>query len=77
LKQKRGRLKPLLARLRREFNLSTAEVGLQDSRTEAVIACSMVGSNGAFLQSALQGVLRWTEAHWPDGQVLDEQIEIL
>ena len=29
LKEKRGRIKPLMARLRREFNLSVAEMDLQ------------------------------------------------
>nr|MBI2904893.1 DUF503 domain-containing protein [Chloroflexota bacterium] len=30
LKEKRGRLRPLLARLPKEFNLAAAETGLQD-----------------------------------------------
>ena len=30
LKEKRGRLKPILARLPREFNLAAAEIELQD-----------------------------------------------
>ncbi len=30
LKEKRGRIKPLMNRLRREFNVSVAEMDLQD-----------------------------------------------
>ena len=30
LKEKRGRIKPLMARLHREFNVSVAEMDLQD-----------------------------------------------
>ncbi len=30
LKEKRGRIKPLIARLHREFNISVAEMDLQD-----------------------------------------------
>ena len=77
LKEKRGRLKPLLARLHREFNLSTAELGMQDKWQHAVVACAMVGNEPAHLQSALETVCRWVEAHWTDGDVLDTKIEIL
>ena len=77
LKEKRGRLKPLLARLHREFNLSTAEMGLQDAWTETIIACAMLGNDAAHLQSALETVLKWVEAHWSDGDVLDSKMEII
>ena len=76
LKEKRGRLKPLLARLHRQFNVSTAEMGLQDKWQEAVIACGMVGNDAAYLQSALETVRKWVEANWPDGDVLDVKIEL-
>jgi uncharacterized protein YlxP (DUF503 family) len=66
LKEKRGRLKPLLARLHRQFNISV----------ESVICCGMVGNNSAFLQSALEMVRKWAEANWPDGDLLDTKIEI-
>jgi uncharacterized protein YlxP (DUF503 family) len=77
LKEKRGRLKPLLARLHRRFNVSTAEMDLQDKWQEAVIACGMVGNDAAFLQSALATVRKWAEANWTDGEVLDEKVEII
>ena len=77
LKEKRGRLKPLLARLHRQFNVSAAEMDLQDKWQSAVIACGMVGNDRAFLRSALTTVRKWAEANWPDGQVLDAKIEIL
>ena len=77
LKEKRGRLKPLLARLHRQFNISTAEMGLQDKWQETVIACGMVGNNAAFLSSALETVRKWVEDNWPDGDVLDTKIELM
>jgi uncharacterized protein len=76
LKEKRGRLKPLLARLHRQFNVSAAEMGLQDRWQEAVLACGMVGHDSAYLQSALETVRRWVEGNWPDGDVLDTKIEL-
>jgi uncharacterized protein YlxP (DUF503 family) len=77
LKEKRGRLKPLLARLHRQFNVSTAEMGLQDKWQEAVIACGMVGNGTAHLQSAMETVRKWVQANWPDGDVLEMKLEII
>ena len=77
LKEKRGRIKPLMSRLRREFNVSVAEMDLQDTWDETVIACAMIGNDHAFLQSALQSVAKWVEANWPDGDVWNTKIEII
>ena len=76
LKEKRGRIKPLLARLHRQFNLSTAEMGLLDKWQETVVACGMVGNDAAYLRPALETVRKWVEANWPDGDVLDTKIEL-
>ena len=76
LKEKRGRLKPLLARLHRQFNVSAAEMGLQDMWQEAIVACGMVGNDTAHLQSAMETVRKWVEANWPDGDVLDTKMEV-
>jgi uncharacterized protein len=77
LKEKRGRLKPLLARLHRQFNVSAAEMGLQDKWREAIVCCGMVGNDVAYLQSAMDTVWKWVEANWSDGDVLDTKIELL
>ena len=77
LKEKRGRIKPLISRLHREFNVSVAEMDLQDAWQEAVITCAMVGNRRAFLESALQNVVEWVGANWTDGDVIEEKIEII
>jgi hypothetical protein len=77
LKEKRGAIKPLIARLRREFNLSVAEIDLQDAWQETVIGCAMIGSERAFLESALQTVARWVESNWRDGDVIEQKIEMI
>ncbi len=77
LKEKRGALKPLIARLHREFNVSVAEMDLQDKWQEAVIVCAMVGNERGHLESALQNVAKWMEAHWTDGNIIDQRIEVL
>ena len=77
LKEKRGRIKPLISRIHREFNVSVAEMDLQDKWQEAVIVCAMIGNDHAFLQSALGNVAKWVEANWTDGDVWDTKIEII
>ncbi len=77
LKEKRGRIKPLMSRLQREFNVSVAELDRQDQWQEAVIGCAMIGSGRGNLESALQTIAKWVEGNWPDGMVVQEKIEIL
>lgn len=77
LKEKRGILKPFTARLQREFNLSVAEMDLQDQWQQAVIGCVMIGNQRAHLDSALQTVMRWVEAHWTDGDVIEQRVEFI
>ena len=76
LKEKRGRIKPLIARLHREFNVSVAETGLQDKWQEAVIVCAMVGNDHGHLESSLQTVARWVNGNWPDGDVIETRVEV-
>jgi uncharacterized protein YlxP (DUF503 family) len=75
LKEKRGRIKPLISRLHREFNVSVAEMELQDKWTETVIVCAMVNSDRVVLQQSMQTVAKWVEANWSDGDVMDLKIE--
>lgn len=77
LKEKRRRLKPLLARLHREFNISVAEIDLQDTWQSAVIACALVSNNNGHTQRALQQVLHWIETSWPDVTITGEKMEII
>ncbi|MCL4561104.1 MAG: DUF503 domain-containing protein [Chloroflexi bacterium] len=77
LKEKRSRLKPLLARLHREFNISVAEVDHQDHWQDAVIACALISNDHAFTQRALSQVLHFVETSWPDMTLIDQQVEII
>ena len=61
LKEKRGRIKPLIARLQREFNISVAEMDYQDSWQEALITCAMVSNECGHLQAALASVSKWVQ----------------
>ena len=77
LKEKRGRIKPLMSRLRREFNVSVAEMDLQDKWTETVIACAMLNSDAVTLRQSLQSVAKWVEGNWTDGDVIEQKIEMV
>ncbi|MCX6078172.1 MAG: DUF503 domain-containing protein [Chloroflexi bacterium] len=77
LKEKRGRIKPFMARLQREFNLSVAEMDLQDQWQQAIIGCVMLGNQAAYLDSAMQTVKRWVEANWTDGDVIEQRVEFI
>ena len=75
LKEKRSLIKPLLARLHREFNVSVAENGLNDRWQEALLVCALVSNDAAFVQRSLETVRKFTEEHFPDLYILEHHIE--
>jgi hypothetical protein len=77
LKEKRSRMKPLLARLHREFNVSVAEVNFLDSWQNSLIACAVVSNSAGHNQRLLQQVVGWLEHNWPDVEVVAEQFEMI
>jgi uncharacterized protein len=76
LKEKRGLLKPLLARLHREFNIAAAEVDLHDVWQSAELALVAVANDSALVQSELQHIVRWIEHNRPEVEVVDAPIEL-
>jgi len=77
LKDKRSRLKPLLTRLHREFNISVAELDHLDVWEEATIGCAMISNNHQFSESSLQSIVHWLNKNWPDVTLMDDHIEII
>jgi uncharacterized protein len=77
LKEKRSRLKPFLARLHREFNISVAEIDRQDAWHETVVACALVSNDAGHTQRSLQQIVHWVENSWPDLDLVDDHIEII
>lgn len=76
LKAKRGRLKPLMARLRREFNVAVAEIDYHDVWQTAAIAVVTVSTEGGHAQALLERVVHYIEHHFPDVDVTDHHIEL-
>jgi uncharacterized protein YlxP (DUF503 family) len=77
LKEKRGVLKSLMARLHREFNVSCAEVDHQDVWQSARLGVVIVSNDGAHVQRALDGVVRWVERNRPDVTIVDYNVEVI
>jgi uncharacterized protein len=77
LKEKRHRLKPLLTRLRREFNISVAEIDHNDVWQNATIACAMVSNSQVHTQRVLQKIPAWVEKYWPDVTIMDDYMETI
>lgn len=77
LKEKRSRIKPLLARLHREFNVSAAELEHLDAWQSARIGCALLSNDPNHTHQALTSVARWVETHWHDVTLVAEQIEIV
>jgi len=77
LKEKRSHLKPLLARLHREFNISAAELDYHDRWGETLIGCSLLSNDHKHTQRTLAKVITWIEKHHPHLYIVEEQIEIL
>jgi len=76
LKEKRGLIKPLMARLHREFNVAAAEVEHQDVWQTAGLAIVAVGNDAAHLQAELEQIVRWIEHNRPEVEVADARIEL-
>ena len=77
LKEKRSKIKPVLSRLQREFNLSVSEMTHQDAWQETVIGCALISNDQGYIQKVFQQVVRFTEATWPDYNLLDQKQEII
>jgi uncharacterized protein YlxP (DUF503 family) len=76
LKEKRGLLKPILARLHREFNIAAAEVDLNDIWQSADLALVAVGNEAGHLQSELQTIVGWIERNRPEVEIVEAQFEL-
>ncbi len=77
LKEKRRRIKPLLTRLHKEFNISVTEVDFHDVWQSAAIGCAIITSDAGHAQRSLQKIAQWVADHWPDVTLMGEEIEII
>lgn len=77
LKDKRSVLKSVIAKLRREFNVSVCEADAQDDWTRSVLEVVCVSQNGEVAHRQLQHVANLVEGWRLDAQLLDYTIELI
>lgn len=77
LKEKRSRIRPVLARLHREFNVATAELDRQDVWKASVIGCVTVSSDPTQNHRLLQQVASFVEQNYPDLSLVEQHIELI
>lgn len=77
LKGKRSVVKPLIARLRTEYNVSVAEVDEQDKLRTAVIGVACISSDKDYAHGLLTKVVESVERWRLDAELVDYQIELI
>lgn len=77
LKEKRGIVRPLVARIRKEFNVSVAEIDDMDQLGHMVLSVAAVSASADYVHGLLQRVAE-TVGDWRlDAELVDYTIEML
>ncbi len=76
LKAKRSVVKKIIERTRARFNVTVAEVDLQDVYRRAVIGCAVVGSDRRYVNGAIDKMLDLIEGIG-SAEILSEEIEFM
>jgi uncharacterized protein YlxP (DUF503 family) len=77
LKDKRSVIKPLILQMRREFNVSVAEVDGQDAWRSAIVGVAAVSNDAAYLHGLFEQLIKWIENSRLEVEVQDWQVEIV
>lgn len=77
LKEKRSRLKPIMHRIRKQFNVSIAEMDSLDVWNESYISCAVVCNEHFQAEKIIRNVAHYIEKEYRDLQIVDYSIEIL
>ncbi|KAF0112476.1 MAG: hypothetical protein FD147_72 [Chloroflexi bacterium] len=75
LKDKRSTLQPLISRIRKEFNVSISEIGLQDVWHSAWIGCVLISNDANHNSQVLNNVVQFIESHFHELQISEHHIE--
>ena len=76
LKEKRSRLRPILARLQNRFNISIAEVGFNDNLRMAQLGAAVVSNDKVFVDQVISKIVGTIES-MPEIIMTDYRVEIL
>jgi uncharacterized protein YlxP (DUF503 family) len=75
LKDKRQVVSSIKDRLRQGFNVSVAEVEMEDNRQVAVLGVAMVANEASHIRTTLQQIVEALRRH-PVAELLDHEIEV-
>ena len=76
LKEKRSIVKKVSSKIQQKFNVSISEVDTQDLWQTATLGIAMAGSNGPFLEGALETLINYIESIF-DGEIRVLYTEII
>jgi uncharacterized protein YlxP (DUF503 family) len=76
LKGKRQVLRSLIARVRKSYNVSVAEVAQQDNWQAATLGICCVSSDSAYAHGLLTKVVQAISSYRLDADVVDYEIEL-
>lgn len=76
LKEKRRLIKPVIARLRNQFNISIAEVDDQDLWQIATIGISCVSNHDHHIDEMLTHVINSIKDNYPNIEIVEQEIEV-
>lgn len=76
LKEKRMILKSILSKLKNQFNVSVAEIGLQDNHQMLHIGIVTIVHNYAQADSIIENLLTYIDSH-TEAEIIDIQKHIL
>jgi uncharacterized protein YlxP (DUF503 family) len=77
LKEKRSHLKPILAGLHKNFNISASEIDQNDHHQFSVLACALVSNDARHVQKLLAKIPDWIESRYPGIQIIDDHLMML
>jgi uncharacterized protein YlxP (DUF503 family) len=77
LKDKRGIVKSILARARNNFNVASAEIGMQDVHGVAQLGFVTLSESNVRGRQTLERLEEWIVESRPDVEVVDVDIEEL
>ena len=77
LKDKRSVLKGIISRIRREFNVSIAEVDYHDLHQSALLGVVTVSNDSAYAHGLLMHVVSWIERNRLDAELVGYEIEMI
>jgi uncharacterized protein YlxP (DUF503 family) len=76
LKEKRRLIKPVITRLRNQFNISIAEVDDQDLWQLATIGISCVSNHDHHIDEMLTSIINFIKDSYPNIEIVEQEVEV-